>query len=104
MSGHIGAALSRKQGKRAQRRASQLADTSSVRRAANCSASGWQDPAWRLAVADDGWVRRSLSLPLPHVDEMPGDRGGGRHRRRDQMGAALVALAALEIAVRGRGA
>src|ERR1700685_1279146 len=43
-------------------------------------------------------------LPLPHVDEMPGDRRGGGHGRRDQMGAALVALAAFEVAVRGRGA
>src|SRR4029453_3895383 len=41
--------------------------------------------------------------PLPHVHEMAGDRGGCRHRRRDEVGATLVALAALEIAVRGRG-
>ena len=41
--------------------------------------------------------------PLPDVDEMPGDRRRRRHRRRNQMGAALKTLAALEIAVRGRG-
>src|SRR5262245_36848700 len=41
--------------------------------------------------------------PLPHVDEMPGDRGRRSHRGLHQMGATLVALAALEIAVRSRG-
>src|SRR3984957_13330008 len=46
----------------------------------------------------------TVLLPFPHVDEMPRDRRGGRHGRRDQVGAALVALAPLEIAVRGRGA
>src|SRR5260221_7605739 len=35
---------------------------------------------------------------------MPGDRRRCRHRWRNQMRAALVALAALEVAVRGRGA
>src|SRR3981189_2093494 len=44
------------------------------------------------------------SAPGANVDELAGDRGGGGHRGRHQMGAALVALAALEIAVRGRGA
>src|ERR1700677_1285759 len=43
-------------------------------------------------------------IPLAHVDEMPGDGGGGGHRWRNQVGAALVALPAFEIAVRGRGA
>src|ERR1700675_3728271 len=43
-------------------------------------------------------------IPLAHVDEMPGDRGGGGHRRRHEVGAALVTLAALEIPVGGRGA
>src|SRR5437763_5253342 len=42
--------------------------------------------------------------PFPDVDEMAGDRRRRRHCRRDQMGAALEALSALEIAVRGRGA
>jgi len=32
---------------------------------------------------------------------MPGDRRGRRHGGRDQMGAALVALPALEVAVEG---
>src|SRR3982074_607964 len=44
------------------------------------------------------------SAPNPDVDELAGDGGGGGHRGRHQMGAALVALPALEIAVRGRGA
>src|SRR5271154_4661036 len=42
--------------------------------------------------------------PLPHVDESPRDRGGGGHRGSDEVGAAAIALAALEIAVRGRSA
>src|SRR5437868_6140851 len=41
--------------------------------------------------------------PLPDVDKMPGDRRRRRHCRRDQMRAAFKTLAALEIAVRGRG-
>src|SRR5215510_9873362 len=53
--------------------------------------------------AGAGFRPKTLS-PLPHVDEMPGDRRGGRHRRRDEVGAALEALAALEIAVRGGSA
>src|SRR5271163_2713013 len=40
-----------------------------------------------------------LLPPLPHVDETAGDRGGGGHGGRDQVGAAAIALAALEIAV-----
>src|SRR6266705_7027036 len=43
-------------------------------------------------------------LPLPNINEMPGDRGCRRHRGRHQVRAALVALAAFEVAVRGRGA
>ena len=49
-------------------------------------------------------VGSSPVSPPPDIDKPSGDRGGRRHRRRDQMGAALVALAALEIAVRGGGA
>src|SRR4051794_12085237 len=47
---------------------------------------------------------RGNLLPRPDVDEMPGNRGGRGHLRRDEMGAALVALPPLEIAVRSRGA
>lgn len=43
-------------------------------------------------------------LPIPDIDEMAGDRGRCGHGRRDQMGAALEALTALEISVRGGGA
>src|SRR5262249_61812303 len=43
------------------------------------------------------------SAPGSHVDKRAGDRSRRRHRGRDQVGAALVALAALEIAVRRRG-
>src|ERR1700744_2712477 len=43
-------------------------------------------------------------LPVADVDEVPGDRGGCRHLRRDEVGAAAAPLAALEVAVRGRGA
>src|SRR5436190_9368754 len=49
-------------------------------------------------------ARRLVLTPLPDVDEMPGDRGGGGHRRRHEVRAALEALAALEVAVRGRSA
>jgi hypothetical protein len=42
--------------------------------------------------------------PVADIDKMSGDRSGRRHRRRHQMGAALESLAALEVAVRGRGA
>src|SRR5690606_35010964 len=41
-------------------------------------------------------------LPLADIDEVAGDGGGGGHLRAHQVGAALEALAALEIAVRGR--
>src|ERR1035437_2906227 len=57
------------------------------------------------------WLRECLEVegkgalpPLPDIDEMPGDRGGGCHGWRDEGGAALESLATLEIAVRGRGA
>ena len=43
-------------------------------------------------------------MPVPHIHEMPGDGGGRRHRGRDEVSASLVALAALEITVRCRGA
>src|SRR4029077_10988219 len=43
-------------------------------------------------------------FPLAYVDEMAGDGCCCCHHGRHEMGAALVALAALEIAVRGRGA
>src|SRR5262245_55761157 len=43
-------------------------------------------------------------MPLPNIHEMAGDRGRRRHRGRNKMRAAPKTLAALEIAVRGRGA
>src|SRR5712691_7230850 len=46
----------------------------------------------------------NASLPLPHIDEMPRDRGGGGHCRRHQVRAAARALPAFEIAVRCRSA
>src|ERR1043165_9984606 len=42
--------------------------------------------------------------PLPDVNELAGKRGGGCHRRRDQVCAAPLTLPALEIAVRCGGA
>ena len=41
---------------------------------------------------------------VPHVHEVTGDGRRRRHRRTDQMGATALPLAALEVAVRGRGA
>ena len=47
---------------------------------------------------------RRSSLPVPDVDEAALDRRGGGHPRADQMGPPALALAALEVPVRGRGA
>src|SRR5882762_8845367 len=44
------------------------------------------------------------SSPLSNVDEVPGYRGRRSHLRAHEMGPAAGALAALEIAVRGRSA
>src|SRR5580693_8961058 len=49
-------------------------------------------------------LRQQPLPPFPDIDEMPGNRGGRRHRRRHQMGAALETLPALEIAGRGGSA
>src|SRR5918997_4395573 len=46
----------------------------------------------------------SMSVPLAYVDEAALDRRRGGHLGRDEVGAAAAALAALEVAVRGRGA
>src|SRR3977135_3925062 len=48
-------------------------------------------------------MRRDCSAKLAHVGEMAGDRRGRRHCRAHQMGLGVRPLAALEIAVRGRG-
>src|SRR5689334_14438159 len=47
--------------------------------------------------------RKPLRKPA-HVDEMSGERGGGRHRRTHEMRAAAGALPPLEVAVRRRRA
>src|SRR6478609_9116274 len=47
---------------------------------------------------------RQSSMEVADVDETAGKRSSRRHHRRDEMGTAEPALAALEIAVRGRGA
>src|SRR5438445_4209215 len=44
------------------------------------------------------------SAPLPHVDEMAGDRGRRGHRRADDVRAAAFALASVQIAIGGPGA
>ena len=61
--------------------------------------SGAAGESFRASPAIAG-MTKARSLPLAHVDEMPGDRRGRSHGRRDEMGAALVALAAFEVAVR----
>ena len=63
------------------------------------AARGWI-PALRFTPA--GMTARLV--PVADIHEPPGDRRRCRHRRRDEVGAALEALAALEVAVRGRGA
>ena len=50
----------------------------------------------------DGLHRRSA--PVADVDEVALDGGRGGHLRADEVGAPAAALAALEVAVRGRGA
>src|SRR4051794_37791702 len=50
-----------------------------------------------------GWVV-PLLVPVADVDEAAGDRGGGGHLGADEVRAAARALAALEVAVRGRRA
>src|SRR5207247_9375429 len=50
-------------------------------------------------------VNRSIgSSPPANIDEMSGDRGRRGHLGAHEVGPAAVALAALEIAVRGRRA
>ena len=49
-------------------------------------------------------ARGARSRPLPDVDEVALDRGGGGHLRGDEVGAPAAALAPLEVAVGGRGA
>src|SRR5215212_7661977 len=46
----------------------------------------------------------SMSVPGPDVDEAPLDGGRSGHLRGDQVRTPTAALAALEVAVRGRGA
>ena len=53
---------------------------------------------------DAGEIRERLHLEVPHVDEVPGHRGGGGHGGADQVGAPALALAPLEVAVGGGGA
>src|SRR5690348_326547 len=43
------------------------------------------------------------SLQIAHIGQAAGDGGGGGHGRTHQVRPAALALAALEIAVRGRG-
>src|SRR4051794_3472048 len=43
-------------------------------------------------------------FPVPDVDEVPFESGCGGHLGTDQVRAAAAALAAFEVAVRGRGA
>src|SRR5260370_23693132 len=43
-------------------------------------------------------------IEFADVHEMAGNRGGGGHDRADEMRAAVLALAALEIAIAGAGA
>src|SRR5450432_4125847 len=58
----------------------------------------------RFSLADAGRSAGARSAPTPNVDKPAGYRGRRRHRRRDQMGAALIALTPLKVAVRSRSA
>src|SRR2546427_607181 len=44
------------------------------------------------------------NVELAHIHEMAGNGRGGGHDRADQVRAAVLALAALEVAIRGAGA
>src|SRR5262249_9387475 len=50
------------------------------------------------------WIARMGSAPVADVDEVALDGGRGGHLRADEVGAPAAPLAALEVAVRGRGA
>src|SRR5471032_1198506 len=61
-------------------------------------------PRKKKACSDAGLFACDLAValfPLPHVDEMSRDRGGGGHCGRDKVSTSLVALASFEVAVRG---
>src|SRR5208283_5263587 len=66
------------------------------------------DERTKLSTISLSSMRRSPTFidlpPRPHIDEPARDRGRRRHGRRDEVSPAPIALAALEIAVRGRGA
>ena len=60
------------------------------------------DVPWMAAPSPSPLGARETGLyvrPLPHIHEMPFERGGGGHDGADQMRAALVALAAFEVAI-----
>src|SRR5690554_2370571 len=64
--------------------------------------SGAIRPVWMVKAFIDA-VFSGLDQ-FAHVDEVAGHRGGGGHRRADQVGAATGALAPLEVAVGSGGA
>src|SRR3954451_22271448 len=73
----------------------------------NCLGMIWSvsTSARRSAVTPPEITRTgSISVPPPDVDEVALDRRGGGHLRGHEVGAPAAALAALEVAVRGRGA
>src|SRR3954466_6764611 len=73
----------------------------------NCLGMIWSvsTSARRSAVTPPEITRTgSISVPLPDVDEVALDRRRGGHLRGHEVGAPAAALAALEVAVGGRGA
>src|SRR5262249_36932111 len=46
----------------------------------------------------------AVSTPLAHIDKMARDGRRSRHRRRNEVRAASIALASFEVAVGSRGA
>src|SRR5271165_689431 len=65
--------------------------------------SRWLIAPEMVSIASTG-QRSSRSVPAPYVHEAPLDRGRGGHLGGDEMGAPAPPLAALEVAVGGRGA
>ena len=62
-------------------------------------------PVTAAAAAMIGYLLTYLiTYLLTYVRQMASDRSGGRHDRRDEMGASSLALAALKVTVGGGGA
>src|SRR5512146_2606321 len=67
------------------------------------STLGWSIGTAMAVSLTNGSTESPLTQHLAHVDETAGHGGGRRHRPADQVRAHAAALAADEVAIRGRG-